>query len=353
MFQIKEDELKKSNIIIVLLVFVFLSFWLFLGKDLKNENVVIETKNTRNLPNVVVEEINAVKKDISLEYFGKVYLGNYYTFESQYSDKVELFVNKGDKINKGDALFSYQNKTLLSKKQALLAEKSRLNVERKALESLQTKNFSSEIEYKIILENIAKLNANLTSTNEEINRSKKEAPENGFVEDIYIDNNQYVDNGSLIMDFQASENKVVSKIDVLDIPKINLKGKVEFFSNDKEFNGEIEFIGSSINSDNSGDVVFNIKQPLNLPNGYPGRILIHVDEKEVFVIPIDAALLRNDILGVYYIGINGKAVFQPIEIYKTQKNNLIVKSFGSKITLVTLGQYLIDVTGDVNVVEKL
>lgn len=343
--------MKKSNIIVVTLIFAFLSLWIFMGKGFQDPRESNSLKKTENLPSVVVENFKSIKKDVSLEYFGTVYLGRSYSFEAQYSDKINLKVKKGQSVKRGDILFSYQNNALNAQKQALSAELSRLNVEKKALESLRSKNFSSEVEYKTVLENIAKINSSIVSLDDEINRSTKRAPEDGVVEELYVENSQYVDNGALIMDFQASENKVVSNIDVIDIPKIKIGDEVDFLSNAQNYKGVVDFIGSNIGGDNAGAVIFEMNSSLKLPNGYPGELTIHVEEKEILNIPIDAALLKGKELGVYHI-VEEKAQFQPIEVYKTEKDNLIIKSFGDNIDLVTLGQYLIDETGKVKVTNN-
>jgi multidrug efflux pump subunit AcrA (membrane-fusion protein) len=174
--------LKKSNIIVVIIVFLFLGMWLFLGKDFQSEKKTEVSSAEKKLPTVVVQSFESVKKDVSLEYFGKVFLGRSYSFESQYADKIILNVEKGERVAKGDVLFSYQNNGLKAQKRALLAEKARLEVEEKALESLRSKNFSSEIDYKTVLENKARINSSIVSIDDEIRRSTKIAPEDGVVE---------------------------------------------------------------------------------------------------------------------------------------------------------------------------
>ena len=340
--------MKKSNIIVVVIVFLFLGIWLFLGKDFQSERKTEVQSAEKKLPTVVVQSFESIKKDVSLEYFGKVFLGRSYSFESQYADKIILNVEKGDRVKKGDVLFSYQNNGLKAQKRALLAEKARLEVEEKALESLRSKNFSSEIDYKTVLENKARINSSIVSIDDEIRRSTKIAPEDGVVEELYVEDSQYVDNGTLLMDFQASENKVISSIDIVDIPKIRLGDAVEFITNDTIYKGTVDFIGSNIGNDNAGTVIFEMSDKLSLPNGYPGELIIHVAEKDVTTIPIDAALLKGNVMGVYHI-VDGLAVFEPIEVYKTQRNDLLIKSFASNIDLVVTGQYLIDESGQVKV----
>ena len=342
--------MKKSNIIVVLIVFLFLGAWLFFGKNLQEEKEKIEEKTDRKLPSVVVQEYKSVKKDVSLEYFGKVFLGRSYAFESQYADKIILNVEKGDRVQKGDVLFSYQNNGLKAQKKALLAEKERLEVEEKALESLRSKNFSSEIDYKTVLENKARIDSSIVSIDDEIRRSTKIAPEDGVVEELYVENSQYVDNGTLLMDFQASENKVISSIDIVDIPKIRLGDEVEFMTNDTIYKGKVDFIGSNIGNDNAGTVIFEMSDKLSLPNGYPGELIIHVAKKDVTTIPIDAALLKGNVMGIYHL-VDGLAVFESIEVYKTQRNDLLIKSFAPEIELVVTGQYLIDDSGQVKVAD--
>lgn len=229
----------------------------------------------------------------------------------------KVFVNDGDFINKGDAIYSYYNADQYKDAVAQYSD---------------IKNIYHNISSSAIVKNTI-VNLKDYAVSETVYSNK-----NGTVSGVDISSGDFVEKGSEILRISdKSSFEIVVNINETSIEKIKLGQKAEITfaaSKEKKYNGTVTNIADEAKQttgltgkETSVEVIITLDDNVdNLRPGYTSNCsIITSTEKNVIIIPYEC--IRSDDSGEYVYKINKlKAVKTYIETGTEYKDGVLVKS---------------------------
>lgn len=229
----------------------------------------------------------------------------------------KVFVNDGDFINKGDAIYSYYNADQYKDAVAQYSD---------------IKNIYNNISSSDIVQNTI-VNLKDYTVSETVYANK-----NGTVSGINISSGDFVEKGSDILRISdKSSFEIAVNINETSIEKIELGQKAEITFTalkDKKYNGIVTNIANEAKQttgltgkETSVEVIITLDENVdNLRPGYTSNCsVITSTEKNVIIIPYEC--IRSDDLGEYVYKINkSKATKTYIETGTEYKDGVLVKT---------------------------
>jgi membrane fusion protein, multidrug efflux system len=278
----------------------------------------------------------------------------------------KVYVDEGQKVQKGQILFKLETQSLSQDAGAAKARISVAQVEVDKLIPLVEKNIISPVQLETAKANLAQAKANYSSISANIDYATVKSPVNGYVGAINFREGSLVSPNDATPLTTVSDIKQVyafftlNEVNYLDFLQ-NAQGKnlEEKISNFPEVSlilangnvysekGKIQTSAGQVNQ-NTGTVsfraVFNNPNQM-LTNGNSGKIQIPTIYKDVIVVPQEATFEQQGRVMIFKLGENNKVVATLLEIKASVDNLYVVESglkAGDKIVVSGVGKLKTD-----------
>ncbi len=271
----------------------------------------------------------------------------------------DVYVDEGQKVRKGEALFKLETQSLDQDAAAARANVNAAQVEVNKLKPLVDKNIISDVQLKTAQAKLQQARSGYSGIAANIGYGTIRSAIDGYVGAIRLRKGALVSpanvdaittvsqissvyayfsmNESDYLDFLQSTEGESKEAKIKNFPLVTL-----MLVNGTEYNkkGKIETINSQINS-NTGTVSFRAKFDNSeglLTNGNSGTIKVPKVYKDAIVVPQGSTFEQQGSIFVYKVSKDNTALAQAIEIKGTSDNLYIVKSgIGSGETIVATG----------------
>lgn len=255
----------------------------------------------------------------------------------------QILVNKGDYVKKGKAILSIDTRALkadIAEAKALIAQRQ---LELDGAVKLKQQKYSSAVNVATAKADLASAKATLRSLEIDLENAVLVAPFSGVLNTLDVELGQLVQNNATVGDF-ISINPLTIEINVPQ-KKINsiqqgLNANIELSTGDV-VEGTVSYV-SSIASSETRSIAVEIKVP-NQDSKIPAGITAHVD----LALPkrmahaFSAALLTLDDNGktaVKTLNIDNEVIVSPVEVLKSDRDQVWVSGLPQNINLITVGQ---------------
>ncbi len=335
----------KAKIIIITLISILIGYrFLFTSSGVENKETPQEKKVEQKI-NVVVEELRLEKYNEKINALGITQPIKEIKYQIEKNRKVESIISEGSFVKKGDLIISLDiNDLLLDKKSSELKLDS-MNIELESMRKLVEKKMESEFKLKVLLSNIELEKSNLEKINKQIEKSNIIADFDGFIENLDIENGEYLKTDKYISLVDISKIEVSFYISDKNVSKV--KDYNQIFIRDRDYpkEGEITFVSKKAQNETNTILVKSAFENVNLrPTGFAVDLTVFSYPYNGIKIP--ASLLNND-NGKYFIKIieNGIVKHKYVKIMDSNVNDLFVsfedENIGNKINIIKLGHLLV------------
>lgn len=318
------------------------------------QNTASETQSPTLEQNVTVE--NTLKKKVQAEIVHAQIMQDKITLSgtTQPTKEIQLttgaagkirniLFNKGEYIPKGKAILSIDTRSLnanIAQAKALIAQRQ---LELDGAVKLKQQKYSSAVNVATAKADLASAKATLRGLEIDLENAVLVAPFSGVLNTLDVEVGQLVQNNVAIGDF-VSINPLTIEINVpqkkVSRIKQGLQANVALSTGDKVA-GTVSYVSSVADSE-TRSIAIEIKVP-NVDNKIPAGITAHVDlalpERSAHA--FSSALLTLDDDGntaVKTLNIDNEVVISPVEILKSERDQVWVSGLPSNINLITVGQ---------------
>lgn len=259
-----------------------------------------------------------------------------------------VHVNEGERVNKGQLLFTLETQSLSQDAAAARANVQAAQVEVDKLEPLVEKNIISPVQLETARARLAQAKSSSNSISENINYARIKSPVDGYVGSINYREGSLVsaqdvqpittvsDISTVYAYFSMNEKDFLTFTESAEgtTPEERIENlpPVKFLlANDTEYEeeGVVETISGDINSQ-TGSVTFRARFPNpqgTLRNGSSGTILVPKIFEDALVVPTLSTFERQQKVFVYKVALNDTVYDVAIEI-AARVNGLSVVSSG-------------------------
>lgn len=254
-----------------------------------------------------------------------------------------IHIKKGDFIKVGSPILTIDTRTL----EAQIAQEKALVKQRKmqldGAIKLQQENYSSAVSQATAEANLAAAEANLKALEVSLENAKLVAPFSGVLNSLDVEEGQLLPQGEAIGQF-VSINPLSIEINVpqkqLDRIKTGLSADVTL-STGKVVPGTIKFI-SSVADENTRSILVEVdvvNQKLDIPAGITAHVSLSLPNRKAHA--FSSALLTLDDDGntaVKLLNLDNEVVVAPVEVLKSERDQVWVSGLPSSVNLITVGQ---------------
>jgi len=254
-----------------------------------------------------------------------------------------ILFKKGDYVKKGKAILSIDTRALksdIANAKALIAQRQ---LELDGAVKLKKQKYSSAVNVATSKADLTSAKAALRTLEIDLENTRLIAPFSGILNTLDVEVGQLLQNNAAIGDF-VSINPLTIEINVPQkkISRIQqgLNASVELSTGDI-VEGIVSYVSSVADSD-TRSIAIEIKVP-NQDNKIPAGITAHVD----LALPkrmahaFSAALLTLDNNGktaVKTLNIDNEVIVSPVEIIKSDRDQVWVSGLPQNINIITVGQ---------------
>lgn len=255
----------------------------------------------------------------------------------------KILFDKGDYVKKGKAILSIDTRALksdITEAKALIAQRQ---LELDGAVKLKQQKYSSAVNVATAKADLASAKATLRSLEIDLENAILIAPFSGVLNTLDVEIGQLVQNNASIGDF-ISINPLTIEINVPQkkISRIQqgLNANVELSTGDI-IEGKVSYVSAVADSE-TRSIAIEIKVP-NQDNKIPAGITAHVDLAlpQRMAHAFSAALLTLDDNGktaVKTLSIDNKVIVSPVEVLKSDRDQVWVSGLPQNINLITVGQ---------------
>lgn len=252
-------------------------------------------------------------------------------------------VTKGDRVEKGEVLFTIDMDDRIERKLEAEAKLERYKLEYKVAQKLQKKNFSTETNLAAAKAELVSAKARLVQIKLEIGNTTITAPFNGIINNTFTEEGDFINTGKslaelikidpILFDASITEQnigklKIGTTGEATLLSGSNIKGAISYISavadaSTRTFNIEFE----AENKDST--ILAGLTSELCLNNG---NLSAHMIPPSIF------SLDDKGRIGVKTISADKTVKFIPIQIIKSSSNITWVSGLPNEVEVITVGQ---------------
>lgn len=320
----------------------------------KENTISSQTAESKLIYSVQAKTLTTRIIEMHLPLSGTTQAGETLTLVNSYPGRItKLPINKGLFIKKGTPILQIDIRTLKTE-----IEQARLLVKQRALEldgikKLAANNFSSKV-------NLAQAETELAAAKSaerkllvDLENATITAPFSGILNTLDVQEGQIISSGTPIgtlvslNPIKVSVNIPQNKIQQI---KLGTLGEIRLESG-YEAEGFVSYINSTANeTSRTITVEMQVKNPDNvLPAGLTAVVDFMIDEQKAHA--FSPALLTLDDSGntaVKTIDIDNKVVISPVNIVKSERNQIWVSGLPDNVNIITVGQGFVSAGDKIN-----
>jgi multidrug efflux system membrane fusion protein len=338
------NKLRQQPAWIALIMFITLCIWVASGM-LKAQNENDSATNKRSeipLVKVTVEHITAdeVSREISL--YGRTEPDRIATLRSEVKGLVkEVYVQKGERVSKGQKIISLEKSDVVSRLQAAKAMLKQREVELKGALSLKEQGFQSQTALAQATANLEMAKADVVSFELGVYKSQIIAPFDGIINERFVEVGDFLKDGDKIAILVDLDPLVISaNVTELNVQALKTQQQAtgRMVSGDV-LQGKIRFI-SSISE--PGTNTFKVEVEVPNPDfsqmaGMSTELALPLETTWAMRIsPAVMTLDEQGNLGVKTV-VDEHVKFVPIDIVKSDSQGVWLSGMGQQADVIVLG----------------
>lgn len=339
----KRQWLAERPYILAITITLVLILWMVSGVMQAQEAPPSHQKQSAPIAKVQIKHMQAEIIHDSIELYGRTEPNRVVTLRAEVRGKIiEVLAQRGAKVVQNQIIAKLDLNDLPAQLKQVKALISQREIEYKGAQSLNKKGYQGQAQLSQKYAALIAAKADLVRLQLTLKNTVIRAPFSGILNERYIEVGDYVKSGdkiALIADLDplvvrayATENQI-SQLAVGEIADISLL-------NQQRKSGKIRYIASVADQLTN---TFKIEVVVGNPNsklvaGLSSEMDIALND--VSAIKLSPALLALDEqgnIGVKSV-VNGKVVFTPINIVKTQPDGIWLTGFGDSADIIVLGQ---------------
>lgn len=280
--------------------------------------------------------------EISL--LGKTEASRKVTLKSQITGNIhEIFVQKGQKVQKGDLIAKISIDDRLTSVQRAKSFLQQKEIELNAARALSQKGFNSEIRYAEAKAQRDEAKFALETAELQLSYTEIKAPFDGVLETNFVEIGDFVDLGNdLFSVIDLNPIKISGQISEKNLLELTpgAAAKVELLDG-RYLDGTVTYISPS-----ADDITRTFKVEITLEN--PSHLIVeglttrlHIPtstEKGYFVTPSLLTLDDVGTIGIKTIDENHIVHFSPIEIMRSEKTGVWITGLPEQVNIIAVGQ---------------
>lgn len=264
--------------------------------------------------------------------------------KAEASNRVEaVYVEKGDRVKKGDLLLKLAEDSLPATYRAALAALERAQKNFEAVKNLSNSGYQSEIELLRAKEAVAMAQQQTAQAKIALDNTKIVAPFDGIMKSVTVELGDFVDVKSLIGEIiDLNPIEVVGFISEREYDKVHLGQKATAkLINHQEFIGVTNYIASSSDTrTGTFEIRVEFDNPaMSIPEGISADLTIFTADSLVHFLSKSALSLdENGVIGIKAVGEDNRVIFYPVEIIDDNKDGVYLAGLPEKLLVITSGQ---------------
>lgn len=329
---------------IISLVTIFVLFlWLGVGSIIAEEQSISTDVNEKPKAKVVFQTFIAQKTQKSIDLYGRTAPDKQAKLGAEIAGKIiELAVNKGEKVNKGQVVALIDKGDLdiqVERAGALLNVREK---EYKAAQALKNKGLQGEVAFSKAQADLIEAKAGLRNAKIALENTSVRAPFSGVVERLYIELGDFVGVGDPVATL-IDLRQIVIEADVSErhIQDLVLQQAASItFIDGQTVEGKISYISRvSSPATNTFPIEILIPNPQQkIPAGVSAEVQLNLREQlAIKVTPAMLALDESGNLGVKTLN-EDQVDFVPIQLVKAEQDGVWLTGLGEQVRIITTGQ---------------
>ncbi len=327
------------SIILVLL----LTLWLSLGTLNAQEQTPTKSVDTIPLAKVMYQTFQAEPIQKKIDLYGRTAPNKQARLSAEIAGKiVETKIDKGDRVTKGQVIALIDQGDLQSQLDRAKAVLSVKRQEFKAAESLKNRGLQGEVAYTNALAALTEAKTNVKSVELRLEHTSVVAPFDGVVEDLLIEQGDFVGVGDPIATL-IDLKKLVIEANVSERHiQVLTKGQpasIRFIDGAK-IEGTVSYL-SQLSSPSTNTFAIEVEVPnpnQTIPAGVSAQVELELaTQMAVKVTPAMLALDDEGNLGVKTLR-EDTVHFVPIQLVKAEQDGVWLTGLGEEVDIITRGQ---------------
>jgi membrane fusion protein, multidrug efflux system len=329
-----------------------LSVWVLSGLFTKGKPKLDQSEEApKDKPSVRVHLSTAQKRSNKLIFRGTTFPNKNIQMKAETSGRIKSIFPKGQMIDKGTviAILNHEDKKAkLFEAEALFAQRK---IEYDAASKLAQQGFRSESK---LLESKAQLQtaeAVLKRVQVDLHHTELKAPFKGVLQDTFVDVGDFVTIGTPVAQFiELNPLKSIVYVTEQNISKIKigLKGFLKLM-NGKSFEGVVDYIAKDIDS---ATKTFKVELKSLNDKDYAAGMTVEVElpleaSEAHLVNPSILALDDTGKIGIKYLSVDNKVLFQLIDVNEDSKEGIWITGLPYQTRIITVGGEYVKVGQDV------
>ena len=348
MNNIEFDE-KKINwsMITGIILIIAVIIWMSTGSNIESTNPNTEKK---------VEELNTVQTEIFKSDFLKI--ENTFYGSTKYNEKnnifplesgtiSEIFVEKGQLVSAGDAIFKVDIENLYNEITTTQKEIENIQNEITRTKLLINKGVVAKNKLEPLEEQYVRLSEKEQKLISKQDKTTVKSSISGRVGDILLTEGEFIQKNQIFTSV-VNFNPIKTEVEIPQdkILKINKTNNVKILPmNGTETTGKISYIDLEANPETRAfKVEINTENQDNkIPSGISVKVIIETDTIKGHFIPLSTLVLNEaGEIGIKQV-IDSTVHFTPIQIIKTNLDGAWIKEIKNEVQIITIGQgYVLD-----------
>ncbi len=343
--------------VISIIAVIALALWMLSGQlgsdeaeNSEQSSAASSTPAEKEVPKMKVQvrqlQAESIAREVVIQ--GQLEPAKVLTLRTETTGTVQLLnFNKGQRIRRGQTLARLSEGNRVADVAVAKAYQLQANNEYQATRKLSRQGLQSQINMENAAAKRESAKAQLQAAEQELAYINISAPIDALIEDVSIEEGDFVERGSEIATLvDNSKLLVTGRVPQQHIVDIK-KGQAATTSlvTGGTHDGRVNYVSSMAeDTTRSFKIEVQIDQaPANIVTGISAQINIPVETLMAHrVSPAVLALDDNGNLGVKALTADNIVVFHEIEIVKTESNGAWVTGLPDEVTLITLGQAFVN-----------
>lgn len=294
---------------------------------------------------VKVKEVQSIQVNSNIVFTGRIEAAKKATLSTRLMGTIETInVKVGDKVRKGQVLFTISKKDLLAKKTQLLAQKkqanallSNLNKDKQRTEALFVKKSATQKQlddittsYSAAEAQLAVTDAGIAEINSNIAYAIVKAPFDGEVSNKAADEGSLSAPGVPIVSLVSDTYKAIVTVSENQIHSIKIGELVSLVvpSLEKTVEAKITQIAPSgaFNAGQFAVTVVPVQVDVLFKDGLYAQVELHNRSEQVILLSDEEIVTRGQLQGVYTVGADSEAVLNWVRLGKPIDDKWLVLS---------------------------
>jgi len=329
---------------LVSIIFILLlTLWLSLGALNAEEQPSAKPTNEIPLAKVMYQTFDAQATQKKIDLYGRTAPDKQARLAAEISGKIiETKIDKGDKVVKGQVIALIDQGDLPSQLERTKAVLSVKRQEFKAAQSLKNRGLQGEVAYTNALAALTDARASVKTVELHLQHTTVVAPFDGVVEDLLIEQGDFVGIGDPIATLIDLKKLVIeANVNERHIQNINKNQQATIrFIDDSKVQGSVRYL-SQLSSPSTNTFAIEVEVPnpeQTIPAGVSAEVELNfATQMAVKVTPAMLALDDEGNLGVKTL-VKDQVHFVPIQLVKAEQDGVWLTGLGNKVDIITRGQ---------------